>query len=45
MFYLIGILVILYIALRLVQKRNLKDLNHRKSFNVKYTKSKNNSKS
>lgn len=42
MFYLIGILAFLYIALRLVQKKRSKDLNHRKSFNVKYNKTKNN---
>ena len=45
MFYLIGILVVLYIVLRLVQKKSSKNLNHRKSFHVKYNKSKNNSKS
>lgn len=45
MFYLVGILVFLYIVLRLVQKKSSKNLNHRKSFNVKYTKSKNNTKS
>lgn len=35
MFYLIGILAFLFIALRLAKRKTSKDLNHRKSFNIK----------
>jgi len=35
MFYLVGILVFLYITLRLVYKKGSTNLNHRKPFNIK----------
>lgn len=40
MFYLVGILVFLYIALRLVYKKGATNLNHKKTFNIKGTKKK-----
>jgi hypothetical protein len=38
MFYLVGILVFLFIVLRLVNSKRSKDLNHRKTFNIKGSK-------
>ncbi len=40
MFFLVGLLVVLYIALRLVQKKNSKNLNHRKPFQISNQKNK-----
>lgn len=40
MFFLVSILVVLYIALRLVQKKNSKNLNHRKPFQISSQKNK-----
>jgi hypothetical protein len=39
-FYLVGILVFLFIALRLVNSKRSKDLNHRKTFQLKSKKTK-----
>ena len=40
MLFLVGILAFLYIALRLVQKKKSKNLNHRKPFQIAYNKNK-----